>query len=150
MTKQEVIYQVQTSLGSMFTREDVIKCLNMVVEEKPKVETKPTYPSKKWLDKIKNTILESIRDTDFNDSDMFDISDCEFDIKYGNTIELDSYEVDACALKVYVENEIENVFGSIEDDIIDIQQQNEETEKLFQEEQERLNENEALKEAIED
>jgi hypothetical protein len=141
MTKQEVISQVQSSLGSLFTREDVINCLNMVVEA-PKVENKPSYPSKKWLDKIRNTILESIRETDFNDSDMFDISDCEFDIKYGNTIELDSYEVNACALKVYVENQIEEAFGSIEDDIIELQQEKEEDE--------RLNSNEALKEAMED
>ena len=145
MTKQEVISQVQNSLGSLFTKDDVINCLNMVVEA-PKVEkvnpVQVAYPNKYWLDKIKNSILESIRDTDFNDSDMFDISDCEFDIKYGNTIELDSYEVDACALKVYVENEIENVFGSIEDDIIELQQE--------KEEEERLNSNEVLKEAIED
>jgi hypothetical protein len=149
MTKQEVISQVQNSLGSLFTKDDVINCLNMVVEA-PKVESKPSYPSKKWLDKIKDSVLESIRETDFNDRDMFDISDCEFDIRHGNTIELDSFEVDACALKVYVENEIENVFGGIEDDIIELQQQNEETEKLFQEEQERLNSNEALKEAMAD
>ena len=140
MTKQEVISQVQNSLGSLFTKDDVINCLNMVVEA-PKVESKPSYPSKKWLDKIKDSVLESIRDTDFNDTHMFDISDCEFNIRHGNTIELDSFEVDACALKVYVENEIENVFGSIEDDIIELQQQNEETE--------RLNSNEALKEAME-
>ena len=140
MTKQEVISQVQNSLGSLFTREDVINCLNMVVEA-PKVESKPTYPSKEWLNRIKDVVLQHIRETDFNDSDMFDISDCEFDIRHGNTIELDSFEVDACALKVYVENEIENAFGVIEDDIIELQQQ--------KEEEERLNSNESLKEAME-
>ena len=58
MTKQEVISQVQSSLGSLFTREDVIKCLNMVVEE-PKVKPKMlNYPSKQWLDKIKDTIFK--------------------------------------------------------------------------------------------
>ena len=148
MKKEEVILQVQNSLGSLFTKDDVINCINLV--EAPKVESKPSYPSKKWLDKIKDSILERIRETDFNDSDMFDISNFEFDIKYGNTIELDSYEVDACALKVYLENEVEEAFGGIEDDIIELQQQNEETEKLFQEEQERLNSNEAVKEAMED
>jgi hypothetical protein len=141
MTKQEVIYQVQSSLGSMFTREDVIKCLNMVVEQ-PKVETKPTYPSKEWLDKIKKEVLTRIREIDFNDSDMFDASEFEFDIKYGNQIEVNSYEIDACSLKTYVENEIEEVFGVIEDDIIEIQQGNEE--------EERLNSNEALKEAMQE
>jgi len=149
MTKQEVIEGVQSSLGSLFTREDVIKCLNMVVEEKPKVETKVSYPSKEWLDKIKNSILERVKDVDFNDSDMFDITDCEFDIRHGNQIELDSYEVDACSLKGYVENQIEEAFDELEDDIIEIQQHNEETEKVYQEEL-RLNENDALKEAMED
>jgi hypothetical protein len=136
MTKQELISQVQNSLGSLFTKDDVINCLNMVVEES-KVETKATYPSKEWLDKIKNSILERVKDVDFNDSDMFDISDFEFDIKHGNEIEIDSYEVDACSLKGYVENQIEEAFDELEDDIIEIQ------------EEDRLNENEALKEAME-
>ena len=139
MTKQEVISQVQNSLGSLFTKGDVIKCLNMVVEE-PKVETNPTYPSQEWLDKIKQEVLQHIKETDFNDTDMLDISDCKFRIHNGNQIELYSYKVDACALKTYVEEEIENAFGVIEDDIIDIQQGNEE--------EERLNSNDALKEAM--
>jgi hypothetical protein len=141
MTKQEVITQVQSSLGSMFTREDVIKCLNMVVEEKPKVETKASYPSKEWLEKIKQEVLSTIKEVDFNDTDMYDGSNFEFSIKHGNEIELDSFDIDACALKVYVENEIENAFGVIEDDIIAI--------LPYNEEEERLNSNEALKEAME-
>jgi hypothetical protein len=133
MTKQEVISQVQSSLGSLFTREDVIKCLNMVVEE-PKVKPKMlNYPSKQWLDKIKDTILDSIRNVDFNDSDMIELDNFEFDIRYGNQIELDSFDVNACALKTYVENEIENAFGEIEDEIIEIQEHNDKTEEIYQE-----------------
>ena len=150
MKKQEVIAKVQDSLGSLFTKDDVVNCINMVVEEQPKVETKVSYPSDKWLAKIKDAILQRIIDTDFNDSDMFDISEFEFDIKYGNQIEVDSYEVDACSLKVYVENQIEEAFAELDDEISEIKQQNEETEKLFQEEQERLNSNESLKEAMEE
>jgi len=147
MTKQEVISQVQSSLGSLFTREDVINGLNMVVEE-PKVKPKMlNYPSKQWLDKIKDTILDSIRNVDFNDSDMFELDSFEYSIRYGNQIELDSFDVNACALKTYVENEIENAFGGIEDDIIDIQN---EEDRLNENEEDRLNENEALKEAMED
>jgi hypothetical protein len=109
----------------------------MVVEEKPKVETKSTYPSKDWLDRIKNEILSRIKEVDFNDTDMFDVDGFEFDIRYGNQIEVNSYNVDACSLKNYVENEIEEVFGVIEDDIIEIQKCNEELKK----ELERLNSN---------
>jgi len=148
MKKEEVIFQVQSSLGSLFTREDVINCLNMVVEQ-PKVETKVSYPSKEWLDKIKNSILERIKEVDFNDTDMFDASEFEFKIRYGNTIEVDSYEIDACSLKGYIENEIGEVFSEIEDEIDEIQEHNEETEKVYQEEL-RLNENDALKEAMKD
>ena len=79
---------------------------------------------------------------------MFDASEFEFKIRYGNTIEVDSYEIDACSLKVYVENEIEEAFGDIEDEITEIQEHNDKTEEIYQEEL-RLNSNEALKEAME-
>jgi hypothetical protein len=144
MTKENVIQKVQDSLGSLFTKDDVINCINLV--EEPKVEQvnpmQVAYPNKYWLDKIRNGILERIRDTDFNDSDNFEIKEAEFSIRYGNTIELDSYEVDGSPLQRYIENEIEDFFGIIEDDIIELQQEKEEDE--------RLNSNEALKEAIED
>jgi hypothetical protein len=132
MKKEEVISQVQNSLGSLFTKDDVINCLNMVVEE-PKVETKVSYPSKEWLDKIKNSILERVKDVDFNDSDMYDMTEFEFNIRYGNQIEVDSYEVDACSLKTYVENEIEEAFSELDDEISEIKQHNEETEEVYKE-----------------
>jgi len=123
MKKQEVIQKVQDSLGSLFTKDDVINCLNMVVEEpkveQPKVEeVKAGYPSKEWLEKIKRGVMDAIRNVDFNDSDMYDINEFEFEIRYGNNIEVDSYEVDACSLKNYVENQIEEYFDEIQDEII--------------------------------
>ena len=118
MKKQEVIQKVQDSLGSLFTKDDVVNCLNMVVEEPKVEETKAGYPSKEWLEKIKRGVMDAIRNVDFNDSDMFDINEFEFEIRYGNTIEVDSYEVDACSLKNYVENQIEEYFDEIQDEII--------------------------------
>ena len=132
MTKENVIAKVQDSLGSLFTKDDVINCINMVEEQKVE-EVRPmmlTYPNKFWLDKIKNGILERIRNTDFNDSDNFEINEAEFSIQYGNTIELDSYEVDGSSLRNYIENEIEDFFGMIEDDIIELQQEKEEEVKI--------------------
>jgi hypothetical protein len=118
MTKENVIVKVQESLGSLFTKDDVINCLNMVVEQPKVEETKTGYPSKEWLNKIKNSILQRIKDVNFDDTDMYDMNEFEFDIRYGNTIEVTSFDVDACSLKVYVENEIEEAFGEIEDEII--------------------------------
>jgi hypothetical protein len=138
MTKQEVISQVQSSLGSLFTKEDVINCLNMVVEE-PKVKPKMlNYPSKEWLDKIKKGVMEAISNVDFNDGDMIELDNFEFEVRYGNQIELNSFDVNACSLKTYVENEIETAFGEIEDDIIEIQ-----------EEEDRLSDYQAVDRALE-
>lgn len=115
MTKQEVISQVQSSLGSLFTREDVVNCINMVVEEKPKVEeTKADF--KAILNLIKNRIEETIDNFDFNDSDNFDITEFEFDIRYGNQIEVDSYEVDAHQQKRNLLDTILETFNELEEE----------------------------------
>ena len=112
MKKQEVISQVQNSLGSLFTKDDVVNCLNMVVEEKPKVEeTKADF--KAILNLIKNKIEETIDNFDFNDSDNFDITEFEFDIRYGNQIEVDSYEVDARQQKSNLLDVISEAFDEL-------------------------------------
>jgi len=115
MKKQEVISQVQNSLGSLFTKDDVVNCLNMVVEEKPKVEeTKADF--KAILNLIKNRIEETIDNFDFNDSDNFDITEFEFDIRYGNQIEVDSYEVDAHQQKRNLLDTILEAFNELEEE----------------------------------
>jgi len=115
MKKQEVIARVQDSLGSLFTKDDVINCLNMVVEEKPKVEeTKADF--KAILNLIKNRIEETIDNFDFNDSDNFDITEFEFDIRYGNQIEVDSYEVDAHQQKRNLLDTILEAFNELEEE----------------------------------
>jgi hypothetical protein len=115
MKKQEVIQKVQDSLGSLFTKDDVVNCLNMVVEEKPKVEeTKADF--KAILNLIKNRIEETIDNFDFNDSDNFDITEFEFDIRYGNQIEVDSYEVDAHQQKRNLLDTILEAFNELEEE----------------------------------
>ncbi len=136
MKKQEVIQKVQDSLGSLFTKEDVINCLNMVAEEQPKVESKPTYPSKEWLDKIKEKVLDAVRRVDSSDSDLIEVDNMEFEIRYGNQIELDSCDVNASAMINLIENDIEDAFGEIEDDIIE------------EESDERLSSPEAVEKAL--
>ena len=115
MKKEEVISQVQSSLGSLFTKDDVVNCLNMVVEEKPKVEeTKADF--KAILNLIKNRIEETIDNFDFNDSDNFDITEFEFDIRYGNQIEVDSYQVDARQQKRNLLDTILETFNDLEEE----------------------------------
>jgi hypothetical protein len=118
MKKQEVISQVQSSLGSLFTKDDVVKCINMVVEE-PKVEETKNYSidGDELIQRIKDGLTKVMDEIDFNDSDNFEITDCEFSIGYGNTIELDSFEVYANQLKDLVRAEIRDFLSTLRDEI---------------------------------
>ena len=142
MKKQEVISQVQNSLGSLFTKDDVINCLNMVVEEKPKVEeSKQDFLA--ILNLISNKVKQTINDFDFDDSDNVDVTDFDFRIDYGNQIEVDSYAVDARQQK-------SNLLDAILEAFSDLEEEHQTRMEIIAEEQERLNSNQALKEAMED
>jgi hypothetical protein len=142
MKKQEVIAKVQDSLGSLFTKDDVVNCINLVVEEQPKVEeVKADF--KAILNLIKNRIEETINDFDFDDSDNIDITDFDFRIDYGNQIEVDSYAIDARQQK-------RNLLDAISETFDGLQEEHETRMEIIEEETERLNSKEALKEAMED
>jgi len=146
MTKQEVIAKVQSSLGSLFTREDVINCLNMVVEE-PKVELPKVEEVKadfkEILNLISNKVKQTINGFDFDDSDNIDITDFDFRIDYGNQIEVDSYSVDARQQK-------SNLLDAILEAFDELEEEHQTRMEIIEEEQQRLNSNQALKEAMED
>ena len=140
MTKENVITKVNESLGSLFTKSDVINCINMV--EEPKVENQPT-DFLNILNLVRDKVEQVIRGFDFSDSDNFEINNAEFNIRYGNTIELDSFDVDARQQKQSIMEVISEAFAELEEE-------HETRLEIIAEETERLNSNEALKEAIED
>lgn len=117
MTKQEVISQVQSSLGSLFTKDDVINCLNMV--EAPKVEETKNYAidGDELIQRIKDGLTKVMDEIDFNDSDNFEITDCEFSINRGNEVELESFEVYGYQLKDLVRSEIQDFLSNLRDEI---------------------------------
>jgi hypothetical protein len=113
MKKQEVIVKVQESLGSLFTKDDVVNTINLISEE-PKVvkEQKEDFIAilKLIKDKIKNTIDKF----DFDDSDNIELDNVEFEVRYGNQIEFDSFSVDARTLKSNLLDDIINAFEELE------------------------------------
>jgi len=117
MKKQEVISQVQSSLGSLFTKDDVINCLNMV--EAPKVEETKNYAidGDELIQRIKDGLTKVMDEIDFNDSDNFEITDCEFSINRGNEVELESFEVYGYQLKDLVRSEIQDFLSNLRDEI---------------------------------
>ena len=140
MTKENVIQKVQDSLGSLFTKDDVINCINMV--EAPKVETQPT-DFQAVLNLIKDRIIDAIDGYDFDDASNIEISNESFEISYGNTIRLDDFEVNGYEQK-------RNILDLIRDAFSELEEEHETRLEIIAEETERLNSNEALKEAIED
>lgn len=115
MKKQEVISQVQNSLGSLFTKDDVVNCLNMVSEE-TKAEVVQTDIDS-LFSRIQNGLTKVMDEIDFNDSDNFEIDSMEFSINYGNQIELESYEVYANQLKDLVRDEIKEFLSNLRNEI---------------------------------
>ena len=133
MKKEEVISQVQNSLGSLFTKDDVVKCLNMVVEEQPKVEeTKADFIA--ILNLISNKVKQTINDFDFDDSDMINVTDFDFRIDYSNHIEVDSYSIDARQQKRCLLDAILEAFN-------DLEEEHETRMEIIAEQQEAVEEN---------
>ena len=95
MTKQNVIDNVQASLGSLFTKDDVIACINSIEQPAP-------APATDYIEMLRLTI-ERVHDMaiqfDWDDKSAISVEDVEFSITSGNRIELDEYTIDAVNLK---------------------------------------------------
>ena len=140
MTKENVIQKVQDSLGSLFTKDDVINCINMV--EEPKVENQPT-DFQAVLNLIKERVMNIVEEFSWDDSSYIEITDTSFRIDYDNRVALDSFDVDASAQRREMKDQLRELFNELEEE-------HETRMEIIAEETERLNSNEALKEAMED
>ena len=119
MTKEQVIVKVQESLGSLFTKDDVVNAINMVEEPKvvetPKVESQAT-DFESILNLIKDRIIETINDYDFDDASNIEISNESFRIGSGNTIEIDDFEVSAYEQKRNILDLIKDAFSDLKEE----------------------------------
>lgn len=109
MTKENVIANVQASLGSLFTKDDVINCINMVETPQPQ----PQQDFQAFVRDVKDRVLEMIDNIDWSDSSNIDVEDIEYTIRNGNEIEIDCMNVDAGALHREVQNGIEEIFNDL-------------------------------------
>jgi hypothetical protein len=112
MTKENVIASVQSSLGSLFTKDDVITCINMV-EETPQPQPKPQQDLQAFIRDVKDRVLEMIDTIDWRDSNSIEVSDIEYEIRHGNCIEVDTFDVDASILHGMVQDGIEEIFNDL-------------------------------------
>lgn len=81
MKKQEVINRVMDSESSIFSKEDVIRLINSITSENTLTKDK--------VDKILDNIQIGLDKTDLVRYDS-----AEFELSYGNTIELTNIDLD--------------------------------------------------------
>lgn len=95
MTKQNVIDNVQASMSSLFTKEDVINILSSIEQPAPPPATDYITLLRIVHDRVHDMALQF----DWDDKSSIGFHDLEFSIGSGNTIELDDYTIDATNLK---------------------------------------------------
>lgn len=87
MTKEEAINTINTSFPSIWSREDVLKLINIIdIPEQEKLEG--FIDKEKMLKKIRSAVETAI--DRMSNNDIVDISSCEFEIRNGNEIEIES------------------------------------------------------------
>jgi len=108
MTKENVIANVQASLGSLFTKDDVINCINTIQQPQ---QHKEDYRA--FVRMVKDRVLEMIDEIDWHDGYKVEVDDIEYSIRNGNQIEVDCMKVDASAFHREVQDGIDTLFNDL-------------------------------------
>lgn len=110
MTKQEAINTINASFPSIWSREDVLQLVN-------KIEG-GGFDSDKLLEKIRESVENAINN--MSNDEIVDISSCEFDIRNGNEIQIDSIGINTSEI---VDAVMSDVVNAIEDYIEETQEE---------------------------
>ena len=102
LTIAEAISKVQEGFGSVYTKEDVMTLLQAIKLPEPQLT-----PISERLSELKDGIVDRILDR--IDNDIVDYSSAEFEINYGNTLELSSVDISHRLLGNIIEGELEDV-----------------------------------------
>jgi hypothetical protein len=117
MTKQEAINTINTSFPSIWSREDVLQLIDRIdVPEQQKLEG--FIDKEKMLEKIKDAVETAING--MNHDDIVDMSDCEFEIRNGNEIVLESFRVNTSDIVDNVMNDVEEAVDEYIEEITEV------------------------------
>lgn len=105
MTKQEMIKKVDESMGSLFTKDDVIFIINQLTDE---------APSKINFDELVGRLEAIVDDADDSDIEVNNHR-CEFTIRNGNEIEVEEVSLDTESFKSNINHEIRELIGSVQE-----------------------------------
>ncbi len=105
ITKQNAIAQVENSVSSIFSKEDVINLINSIeVGSSRKITT----------DDISRAIENTVRWMEREQSEFLDMNRAEFELNYDNRIELVGVPIDVDNITEALENNFMD-FGEVEE-----------------------------------
>ncbi len=105
-SKENVISSVQSSVSSIFSKEDVINLINSIQEEGRKIS----------VNDIQRAIDDVVCSLENNEDEVVDRDSIEFGISYGNKIEVESLRINFD----YIREALENTFmdlGEVEEEV---------------------------------
>jgi hypothetical protein len=107
MKKVNVLESVQSSVSSIFSKEDVISLINSIEESNFDVSS-----IIKKIENLQSTISYELQN--LNSDDVVDYDSVEFSISYQNKIEIDDINVNIDRLNEIVEGCIEELVNELE------------------------------------
>ena len=110
MKKDLVLQSVQSSVSSIFTKEDVINLINSIEESKGRVIT---------TQQINDAIDEVVNWAERRVDNLIDLNSAEFEVNYSNQIELTGVDIDVESLRNALEEHFMD-FG--EDDEVEAEE----------------------------
>jgi hypothetical protein len=114
MTKENVIANVQASLGSLFTKDDVIACINMIQQEQPAPASAVATDYEFMFRHLKERVSDMAFEFDWEDKTAIAFDDLDFSINRNNVVELDDYTINATELKDNFLYDLKTLFDDIE------------------------------------
>ncbi len=123
ITKQNAIAQVENSISSIFSKEDVLFLLNnLEVGSSRKITT---YDIGRAIDKTIDWIER-------NERDVLDLDSAEFEITYHNVLECTSVPINVDSIREALENNFMD-FGEVEVEVEEEEEEVDADEKELQE-----------------
>jgi len=105
ITKENAVAQVQSSVSSIFTKEDVLFLINSIEVKKG--------ISPQDIERVVDNIMSSLEN---NSDELVDRDSCEFEISYNNRLEVTEVPIQFDYIREAIENNLCEFEGGEEED----------------------------------
>ena len=114
MTKQEAINTINTSFPSIWSKDDVLQLINKIDDTK----LEGFVDKERMLEKIKDAVENAING--MSNDEIVDIGSCEFEIRNGNEICVESIGINTSDIVDSVMSDVESAVDEYIEDITEV------------------------------